>query len=125
MRRLLFIGGLLFISFVLAFGQDSIAIGKIGEEGELVYPNQAEEGADGNILVAGADEEGADFVDYWLLNKEGKTLVQGRTNTVGLHITQNFIFYGIRNELGGYQFYVQKREGTETQDLTWIIHVGA
>jgi len=111
MRRLLFIGGLLFISFVLAFGQDSIAIGKIGEEGELVYPNQA--------------EEGADFVDYWLLNKEGKTLVQGRTNTAGLHITQNFIFYGIRNELGGYQFYVQKREGTETQDLTWIIHVGA
>lgn len=88
---------------MLAFGQEPILIGKMGEEGELVYPNQA--------------EEGVEYVDYWLLNKEGKTLVQERTNTAGLHITQNFIFYGIRDEDGSFQFYVQKREGTETQDL--------
>ena len=51
MKQILFTGLMLFFSFVFAFGQDSIAIGKIGEEGELVYPSQAEEGPDGNIYV--------------------------------------------------------------------------
>lgn len=72
---------------------------------------------DGNILVAGETEEGVEFVDYWLLDKEGKILVDGQTNTAGLHITRSFLFYGRRDEDGSFQFYVQKREGTETQDL--------
>lgn len=72
---------------------------------------------DGNILVAGADDEGADHVDYWLLDKKGKTLIKGSTSTAGLHITRHFIFYGIRDEDGSFQFYAQKRTGTETQDL--------
>jgi len=72
---------------------------------------------EGNILVAGEAEEGVEDVDYWLLDKKGKILVQGSTNTAGLHITRNFIFYGIRDEDGGFQFYAQKRAGSETQDL--------
>jgi hypothetical protein len=71
----------------------------------------------GNILVAGEAEEGIEDVDYWLLDKKGKILVQGHTNTVGLHITRNFIFYGIRDEDGSFQFYAQKRMGSEIQDL--------
>ena len=51
MMRLLFIGILFFIQTVFFFGQEPIIIGKIGEEGELVYPSQAEEGPDGNIYV--------------------------------------------------------------------------
>jgi len=72
---------------------------------------------DGNILVAGEAEEGVEFVDYWLLDKKGKILVDGQTNTAGLHFTRSFLFYGIRDEDGSFQFFVQKREGTETQDL--------
>jgi hypothetical protein len=72
---------------------------------------------DGNILVAGEAEVGSEHVDYWLLDKKGKVLVQGRTNTGGLHITRNFLFYGTMAEDGSYQFYVQKREGAEAQDL--------
>ena len=51
MKKILLIGLLLFIGFTIAFSQESIVIGKIGEEGELVYPSQAEEGPDGNIYV--------------------------------------------------------------------------
>jgi hypothetical protein len=72
---------------------------------------------DGNILVAGEAEAGVVYVDYWLLDKKGKILVHGRTNTAGLHITRNFLFYGIRDEDGSFQFYAQKRAGSETQDL--------
>jgi hypothetical protein len=72
---------------------------------------------DGNILVTGAAKEGADFVDYWLLDKEGKILVDGQTNTAGLHVTRSFLFYGIKDEDGSFQFYAQKRESSETQDL--------
>ena len=105
-KKILFVGLLFFFSFVLAFGQDSIAIGKIGKEGELVYPSQAEEGPDGNILVAREAQEEIEDVDYWLLDEKGKTLVQGRTNTAGLHITRNFLFYGIMDEDGSFQFYL-------------------
>ncbi len=73
--------------------------------------------SDGSILVAGAGEGGVEPVDYWLLDKNGKTLVQGRTSTAGLHITKNFIFYGIMGEDESFQFYAQKREGSEIQDL--------
>ena len=72
---------------------------------------------EGNILVAGEAEEGVEYVDYWLLDKKGKVLVDGQTNTAGLHVTRSFLFYGIRDEDGSFQFFVQKREGTETQDL--------
>jgi hypothetical protein len=72
---------------------------------------------DGNILIAGGSDEGADHLDYWLLDKKGKTLIRGRTSSVGLHITPHFIFYGTRDEDGSFQFYAQKRSGTETQDL--------
>jgi len=72
---------------------------------------------DGDILVAGEAEAGVAYVDYWLLDKKGKILVHGRTNTAGLHITPNFLFYGIRDEDGSFQFYAQKRAGSETQDL--------
>jgi len=72
---------------------------------------------DGNILAAGEAQEGVEHMDYWLLDKKGKTLVQGRTSTTGLHITQNFIFYGIRDEDGSFQFYAKKRADSETQDL--------
>jgi hypothetical protein len=92
MKKILFIGSLLFLSFVLVFGQDSIAIGRIGEEGD-------------------------EHVDYWLLDKKGKILVDGQTNTAGLHVTRSFLFYGIRDEDGSFQFYAQKRTGSETQDL--------
>ena len=51
MKRIWFIGFSLFFGLALAFGQDTMSIGKIGEEGELVYPSQAEEGPDGNIYV--------------------------------------------------------------------------
>jgi len=72
---------------------------------------------DGNILIEGEAEVGVEYVDYWLLDKEGKTLVRGRASTAGLHITQNFIFYGTRDEDGSFQFYALKRAGSETQDL--------
>jgi len=72
---------------------------------------------DGNILVAGKAKEGSVDTDYWLLDKKGKILVQGRTSTAGLYITRNFIFYGIRDEDGSFQFYAQKKTGSETQDL--------
>ena len=72
---------------------------------------------DENILVAGEAEEGVEYVEYWLLDKKGKILVQGRTNTAGLHITPNFLFYGIMDGDGGFQFYAQKRAGSESQDL--------
>lgn len=70
---------------------------------------------DGNILVAGAEEE--DYLDYWLLDKNGKTLIRGQTSKAGLHITPNFIFFGTREEDGSFHFYVQKRKGSEAQDL--------
>lgn len=72
---------------------------------------------DGNILVAGEAAEGVAYVDYWLLDKKGKVLVQGHTDTAGLHITRNFIFYGTRSEDGNFQFYALKRAGSEIQDL--------
>jgi hypothetical protein len=69
MKKILLIGLFLFISFTLVLGQDSISIGKIGEEGELVYPTQAEEGPDGNIYVY-------DMVDAYIkvYSPEGKFL---------------------------------------------------
>jgi hypothetical protein len=51
MKRLLLIGLFLFTPFVFAFSQEPFLVGKIGEEGELIYPSQAEEGPDGNIYV--------------------------------------------------------------------------
>lgn len=72
---------------------------------------------EGKILAAGGREEGGEQVTYWLLDKKGKTLVQGRTNSAGVHITRNFIFSGERDQDGGYRFYVRKRTGSETQDL--------
>ena len=71
----------------------------------------------GNILVAEETEEGAEHVDYWLLDKKGKVLAQGRTSTAGLHITRNFLFFGVMGEDGSFQFYAQKRSGSEVQDL--------
>ncbi|UCE41245.1 MAG: hypothetical protein JSV17_17740 [Candidatus Aminicenantes bacterium] len=76
---------------------------------------------EGNILVSGEAEEGVEYVDYWLLDIKGKILIQGRTNTAGLHITRSFIFYGIMDKDGGFQFYAQKRTGSETQDLKKIL----
>jgi hypothetical protein len=76
---------------------------------------------EGHYLVAGEPEQGYEYVDYWLLDKQGKTLLQGKTNAAGLHITQNFLFYGIRNEDGSFQFYVQKRAGSEKQDLEYFL----
>jgi hypothetical protein len=72
---------------------------------------------EGHYLVAGEPEEGSGYADYWLLDKHGITLIHGRTNVAGLHITQNFLFYGIMNEDGSFQFYAQKRTGSEIQDL--------
>ena len=68
-----------------------------------------------NILVSGT--EGEDYSNYWLLDKKGQILVQGRTNSAGLYITPNFLFYGSRDEDGGYQFFAQKRTDSEMQDL--------
>jgi hypothetical protein len=53
MKKMIFVGiGFLFWgSFLLAFEEQPILIGKLGEEGELIYPNQVEEGPDGNIYV--------------------------------------------------------------------------
>jgi hypothetical protein len=53
MKKMIFvgIGFLLWGSFLLAFEEQPILIGKLGEEGELIYPNQVEEGPDGNIYV--------------------------------------------------------------------------
>lgn len=42
---------LLLATLVFAFSQGAVQIGKMGGEGELVYPSQAEEGPDGNIYV--------------------------------------------------------------------------
>jgi hypothetical protein len=72
---------------------------------------------DGNILVEGDAGEEEEITDYWLLDKNGKILVHGRTDTAGLNITQNFLFYGVMDEYGGIRFYVQKRSGSEIQDL--------
>jgi hypothetical protein len=72
--------------------------------------------SDGNILVAGAGESG-DLVDYWLLDKAGKTLFMGQTSAAGLYLTKNFIFYGIMDEDRTFQFYAKKRAGSEIQDL--------
>ena len=72
---------------------------------------------DGNILIAGASEQGDEHVDYWLLDKDGKTLVQGHTNMAGLRITRNFIFYGNRDEDGSFRFFSRKRAGSEAKDL--------
>jgi hypothetical protein len=72
---------------------------------------------DGNYLVAGEAQEGAQDVDYWLLDEKGEILVHGRTNAAGLHITPHFLFYGIRDKYGGFQFYAQKRTGPEELDL--------
>ncbi len=72
---------------------------------------------DGNILIAGETEEGDGHTDYWLLGKQGKTLVQGRTDMAGLHITRNFVFFGIMDEDENYQLFAQKRDGSEAQDL--------
>jgi len=72
---------------------------------------------EGNILAAGAREEEDERVAYWLFDKKGKTLIQGRTNAAGVHITRNFIFFGERDEDGGCRFYAQKRTGSEVADL--------
>lgn len=72
---------------------------------------------DGNILVAEVSGEGAEQGNYWLLDKEGKTLLHGCTDRAGVHITRKFIFYGQRDRDGGYQLSVRKRTGSETQDL--------
>ncbi len=76
---------------------------------------------DGNILVAGTTGAGTEFVDYWLLDKEGKVLVKGQTDVSGLRITRNFIFYGMRDEEENVQLCVLKRKGTETQDLRRVL----
>jgi hypothetical protein len=71
----------------------------------------------GNILVAGTGDFGGDYLDYWLLDKKGKMLIRGKTSSAGLHITPHFLLYGRRNEDGSFQFYAQKRTGSEEQDL--------
>ena len=71
---------------------------------------------DGNLLVTGADEEESDSLSCWLLDKSGKTLVHGRTNS-RLHITRHFLFYGTVDEDGIIQLYAQKRTDSETQDI--------
>lgn len=72
---------------------------------------------DGHILVAGEPVEEGKPAEYWLLDKKGKVLVMGRTNTEGLYITRNFLLYGVRDEFGGIQLFAQKRRGSEAQDL--------
>jgi len=53
MKKIVFvgIGFLLWGSLLLAFEDRPILIGKLGEEGELIYPDQVEEGPDGTIYV--------------------------------------------------------------------------
>jgi hypothetical protein len=72
---------------------------------------------DGNFLIAGETENRDLPTDYWLLDKTGKSLVRGSTQAEELHITRDFLFYGMRDEVGSFQFYAQKRAGSEIQDL--------
>ena len=60
---------LIYVSLAFAFSQEPVQIGKMGEEGELVYPSQVEEGPDGNIYVY-------DMVDAYIkvYSPEGKYL---------------------------------------------------
>jgi len=76
---------------------------------------------EGNILISGTTEEGVEDVEYWLLNNEGKALVQGLTGSLGLRITRNFVFYGMRDEEENYSLYALKRKGPEVQDLKRIL----
>lgn len=76
---------------------------------------------EGNILISGMTEDREEDVKYWLLDDEGRALVQGRTGFYGLRITRNFVFYGMRDEDDNYSLYALKRRGTEVQDLKRIL----
>ncbi|MGB2907166.1 MAG: hypothetical protein WBB73_08690, partial [Candidatus Aminicenantaceae bacterium] len=49
-QRLLVILGILVLAY-FSFGQESLQIGTLGEEGELIFPRQIAEGPDGNIYI--------------------------------------------------------------------------
>lgn len=51
MKRILLTAILTFGMAALSWGEDIITLGALGEEGELLYPAQIEEGPDGNIYV--------------------------------------------------------------------------
>jgi len=44
MKNFIFIGLLVLGGFMFASGEEPIVIGKLGEEGELIYTTQVEEG---------------------------------------------------------------------------------
>jgi hypothetical protein len=50
-RKFLIIGLVLLTGVVLALDEEPLVLGRLGEEGELVFPTQAAEGPDGNIYV--------------------------------------------------------------------------
>jgi hypothetical protein len=76
---------------------------------------------EGNILIPGVAEDREEDVEYWLLDDEGKSLLQGRTGFFGLRVTRNFVFYGMRDEEENNTLYVLRRKGTEVQDLKRIL----
>jgi hypothetical protein len=76
---------------------------------------------EGNILASGAAGYGAEYVNYWLLDRKGKIQTRGRTAAASVHITPSFVFYTTRDEEDNWQLYALRRKGSEAQDLKRIL----
>ena len=72
---------------------------------------------DGNIFISGLWDDEAQKRNYWLLDENGKTVAQIKTELPALEISRHFIFYRTTDEEENILFHCFKRTGTEKEDL--------
>lgn len=75
---------------------------------------------DGNILISGLWDDRERKRNFWLLDKNGKTLAKINLDGFDLRISRSFIFYKTRDEEENILVHCLKRRGTEKQDLSRI-----
>jgi hypothetical protein len=72
---------------------------------------------DGNIFISGPWDDEAQKRNYWLLDENGKTIAQIRTELPAMQISKHFLFYRTTDEEENILIHCFKRKGTEKEDL--------
>ena len=72
---------------------------------------------DGNIFISGLWDDEGQKINYWLLDENGKTVAEIRTELPALEISKHFIFYRTTDEEENILIHCLKRAGTEKEDL--------
>ncbi len=73
---------------------------------------------DGNILISNPERSEEGIMDYWLIDDQGKILVQMNLGCDLLKISENFIFFRTTDADGNYLIHCYKRVEAEKNDLS-------